>query len=318
MIRAIVVLALLAASADATGALERDLSMDLKTRPVMKVVRMLEDMQQELTKELEDDKAVRELFDCWCKTNEQEKVEAIAAGEQKAAELEASLSAAAARIKELKEKLKATKDEYNKNWDALKDAKAMRMKDGQEFHGEEMDLITAIKACKQAIVVLSEHHPSLSQVRQVARLLQTAKVSQLVLSKGVVGAEALQGFLQQASKAASFMAIPGFQSYAPQSGQIFGILKQMKETFEKDLAEAQGDEAKAKEQFELLKAAKEDEMAAGKKQIADYDAEVAALGEKAAQEAKQLEEVEQQLGWDKEFLADLRKKCAANEAEFDE
>merc|ERR550514_1971616 len=157
--------------------------MDLKTRPIMKVVRMLEDMQEELTKEMEDDKAVKELFDCWCSTNEKEKVEAIAAGEQKAAELEASLSAAAAKIKELKEKLKAAKDEYNADWDALKDAKAMRMKEGQEFHGEEMDLITAIKAAKQAIVVLSKHHPSLSQVREVARLLQTAKVSQLVLSK---------------------------------------------------------------------------------------------------------------------------------------
>merc|ERR1719191_2425004 len=113
------------------------------------------------------------------------------------------------------------------------------------------------------------------------------------------------------------MAIPGFQSYAPQSGQIFGILKQMKETFEKDLAEAQGAEAKALEQFELLKAAKEEEMAAGKKQIADYDAEIAALGEKAALEAKELEEVEEQLGWDKEFLLNLRKKCDENEAEFD-
>merc|ERR1719161_2763736 len=71
------------------------------------------------------------------------------------------------------------------------------------------------------------------------------------------------------------------------------------------------------EQFELLKAAKEDEMAAGKKQIAEFDAEIAALGEKAAQEAKELEEVEEQLGWDKEFLANLKKKCAENEEEFE-
>merc|ERR550514_1073913 len=124
--------------------------MDLKTRPIMKVVRMLEDMKEELTKEMEDDKAVRELFDCWCKTNEKEKVEAIAAGEQKAAELEASLSEAAARIKELKEKLKATKDEYNADWEALKESKELRMKEGQEFHGTEMDMISAMKACKNA------------------------------------------------------------------------------------------------------------------------------------------------------------------------
>merc|ERR1719487_3139462 len=38
-------------------------------------------------------------------------------------------------------------------------------------------------------------------------------------------------FMQRgkASKSVAFDEIPGFKSYAPQSGQIFGILKQMKE-----------------------------------------------------------------------------------------
>jgi hypothetical protein len=44
-----------------------------KERPVMKIVRMLQDMQTELQKELEDDKAVHDMLGCWCKTNEQEK-----------------------------------------------------------------------------------------------------------------------------------------------------------------------------------------------------------------------------------------------------
>jgi outer membrane lipoprotein-sorting protein len=38
-----------------------------KERPIMKVVRLLEDMSSELNKELEDDKAVHEMLDCWYK-----------------------------------------------------------------------------------------------------------------------------------------------------------------------------------------------------------------------------------------------------------
>jgi len=53
--------------------LSRDLSEETKTRPIMKVVRMLEDMKDELNKELEDDKAVQELLECWCTTGVKEK-----------------------------------------------------------------------------------------------------------------------------------------------------------------------------------------------------------------------------------------------------
>ena len=43
-----------------------------------------------------------------------------------------------------------------------------------------------------------------------------------------------------------FDAEPTFkQSYAPQSGQIFGILKQMKETFETNLSNSQKEEMEA-------------------------------------------------------------------------
>ena len=61
----------------------------------------------------------------------------------------------------------------------------------------------------------------------------------------------VQAFLQQPA---------GFQSYAPASGQIFGILKQMKETFETNLSDAQKDEKQAAEDFASLKAAKTKEI----------------------------------------------------------
>ena len=76
-----------------------------------------------------------------------------------------------------------------------------------------------------------------------------------------------------------FDAAPTFkQSYAPQSGEIFGILNQMKETFEANVAQAQKDEAANQKAYEDLKAAKEAEIKAGQEhddlktqQLADTD-----------------------------------------------
>merc|ERR1719345_301393 len=104
--------------------------------------------------------------------------------------------------------------------------------------------------------------------------------------------DVLQAFLRKAESATSFLAIPGMQSYAPQSGQIFGILGQMKEDFEVNLKEAQTGEAKSKAEYETLKAAKEDELATGRKLVVSIDASIAETQENFAAESKQLEDTQ--------------------------
>jgi len=299
--------------------LQRDLDSSLKERPVMKVVRLLQDMKVELQKELDDDKAVYEELDCWCKTNDKEKTKAIEMGTATAAQLEASLSADAAKVKELKAKRKETMDEMYADQKALGKANALRMKENKAFHAEEVDLMEAIKACEQAITVLGQHHPELAQVKAVAHSLQNARVAELVLSSsplGRVGARVLKDFLGGAQAAPSFLAVPGFRSYAPQSGQIFGVLKQMKKDFEDSLSSSTAAEEKAQSQYIALKAAKEDEISSAQKQVVQIDTDIAALGEKAAQEAKQLEDTEAQLALDQEFLKNLKLKCKMTDEEF--
>merc|ERR1719379_2745632 len=140
-------------------------------------------------------------------------------------------------------------------------------------------------------------------------------VSSTRVSKANV--EVLRSFLHNAESATSFLSIPGMQSYAPQSGQIFGILGQMKEDFEVNLSEAQKAEAKSKKEYETLKAAKEDEMATGKKLIVEIDANIAKTQENFAAEAKQLEDTQQQLADDTAFLKSLKEKGATMDADYD-
>merc|ERR1711865_576940 len=67
---------------------------------------------------------------------------------------------------------------------------------------------------------------------------------------------------------AAFLQAPASAgSYAPQSGEIFGILNQMKETFETNLSSSQKEEMANQKAYEDLKAAKEVEIAAGQSQV---------------------------------------------------
>merc|ERR1719390_76402 len=105
-------------------------------------------------------------------------------------------------------------------------------------------------------------------------------------------------------------AAPGFgQSYAPQSGAIFGILKQMKETFETNLSQAQNNE---------LKTAKLAEIGASKKAVDMKSVELAETDEKCAQAKENLSDTRDALSADQKFLLDLKEKCRMSDAEMEE
>merc|ERR1719472_792402 len=82
---------------------------------------------------------------------------------------------------------------------------------------------------------------------------------------------------------------PNFaQSKAPASGEIFGILKQMKESFETNLANSQKEEMQSQKDYEDLKAAKEAEIKAGQDLIDKKTQELATADEKNAQSKENL------------------------------
>jgi len=304
----------------ARAALERDMVVDMTPKPVMKVVKLLQDMLVELNAEMEDDKAVYELLKCWCKTNEEEKTKEIAIWTARITEIYALIDEYEGKMGGFKLKFESSLLEYQSDWEMLQKAIALRMKEMSEFHMRETELIVAIKAAKGAIISLSKHHPDFLQVQKAAKMLQKAQVSLLIDSTGALSkrnAEVLREFVNEAAVAGSFAQIPGMKSYAPQSGQIFGILKQMKEEFEKDLASLQEGEKKAAEDFAKLKLAKETELAAEKKLQVELDALLGEFKEKHANILLELENLIKLLADGKTFLAKLLKMCANADAEYE-
>merc|ERR1719359_1563012 len=108
------------------------------------------------------------------------------------------------------------------------------------------------------------------------------------------------------------------QSYAPQSGQIFGILKQLKEDFESNLSSAQKEEIENQETYKELKESKEAEIAAGQETLATKQQELATADEKLAQCKEDLEDTNLSLNADQKFLMDLKVKCQMVDLEWEE
>merc|ERR1712187_393586 len=108
------------------------------------------------------------------------------------------------------------------------------------------------------------------------------------------------------------------QSYAPQSGAIFGILRQMKETFEANLSDSQKEEMANQKAYEDLKAAKEAEIAAGQSQIDTKTGELADTDQKNAQSKEDIEDTRNSLSADEQFLMMLKEKCQMTDQEWEE
>merc|ERR550537_2136331 len=126
--------------------------------------------------------------------------------------------------------------------------------------------------------------------------------------------------LQKALRtAAVFMQAKGEYTtpYASQSGEILGIMKQMKEEMEADLSEAQKTEAERAAAFDELRAAKTDEIAAGEKLLEEKKEELANAEFDLANAKEDLEMIQTQLAEDQKFLANLIKICDEAEKNFE-
>merc|ERR1719163_1171267 len=111
--------------------------------------------------------------------------------------------------------------------------------------------------------------------------------------------------------------LQGSEEYAPQSGQITGILKQLGDEMSADLTSATETEEAAIASYDSLVAAKNKEIAAA---TAAIEAKSTRLGEVSVSIAEMkgdLGDTIDSLADDKKFLADLEKNCGTAQEKYD-
>merc|ERR1719160_2116128 len=106
--------------------------------------------------------------------------------------------------------------------------------------------------------------------------------------------------------------------YAPQSGQITGILKQLGDEMAKDLSSATATENGSIKDYDGLMAAKKQEVDALTASIESKTVRSGEVAVEIVQMKNDLSDTEKALVEDKKFLADLEKNCATKTAEWEE
>jgi len=291
------------------------------SRPVTKVINLLKDMITQMEKEAEEDEEVYEQMQCWCTTNDKLKTKSIADAEQAISDLTVAIEGFTAESARLNTEIPNLEGEVAKNEEALDKATAMRKKELAEFNAEEKETIQTVGSLKSAIVALSKHHEAASFLQESTTTASMQRMQMWTSVKHQLHKhqDTLKGWFTPRQRKQMYAYVEEAQNHrAPASGEIFGMLKQMKESFETNLANSQKEETQSQKDYEDLKKAKTEEIAAATDLIGTKTQELAKSDEKNVQSKESLEDTQSVLAADTKFLTNLKEQCGAMDADYEE
>lgn len=275
-----------------------------RANPIRKVVTLLQKMERKVREEGDKQHELFDKFMCFCKSTDGGLSSSIASAEEGIPQLESYAKQASAERDQIASDLEKTKSDMASAEAAVKEADALRAKDAQAFEKESADTKTNINALGQAIDAISSGGGSSFLQSSAASVLR-----QLSLSTSMNGddIDLLQGFL----------AGGGSQSHDPQSGEVLGMLKQMKSDMAERLAESTSEEEQARRSHDSLVAAKKKEVNAASKAVEDKTGRLGKLAVDIVTLQNQLEYTKEGLAEDKAFLADMLRSCKQKQEEWE-
>jgi len=277
--------------------------------PIRKVVTMLQTMQKKVTAEAEKEKELYEKFMCYCKSGNTDLSASISTAEDKVPAVSSNIEASEGKLTQSKEDLKQAQADRSAAKDAMKEATALREKEATSFAKYKSEADTNIAAITKAVAALEKGMAGSS-------FLQSAS-AQTVLRLVQKGSLDLLGDMDRQMLVA-FLSGTESSDYAPQSGEITGILKQLGGTMAKDLADASDTEEGSIKTYEELIAAKKKEVAALTSTVESKTEAIGELGVAIVQMKEDLSDTQAALAADKEFLQELEKSCSTKTAEWEE
>jgi len=294
--------------------------------PVRKVVSLLQMMQKKVTQEGEKEKDLYEKFMCYCKNGVGALSDSISAAESKIPQVGADIEAAKSDKTKTETELKTAIADLADAKAAMKAATAIREKEAAAFAVVKADADSYIFAI---LGRCTEQKPGGEWGAGECAKVGGEFVGALpALEKGMAGAFlqtsaadvlkrlALKSQDEDSKEILAFLS--GGNSYAPQSGQIVGILKQMADTFVANLADATAEEEGSIKTYSELMAAKTRESVALQ---ASKESKIKKIGDLAVsivQMKNDISETTDALAEDKKFAADLEKSCATKTGEWEE
>merc|ERR1719343_684708 len=187
--------------------------MELVANPIRRVVTLLQNMQKKVEAEGKKEKELFEKFMCYCKNGLGDLRAGIDANEAKIPKVETALAEAEALKSQLEKDIAELKESTADAKAAIAKATGIREKEAATFAKDSSDKKTNIAALNKAVAAI--------EAGAAGKFLQTSTETMATLQNLVINTdmrsadrEMLTAFLSQGN------------GYAPQSGEILGMLKQ--------------------------------------------------------------------------------------------
>lgn len=281
-------------------------TVEAKQNPIRRVVQLLQEMSKEITDQVAKEKESYKKFQCYCSKNNKgldaKTEEAQATISLKEAEVEGF----AARGKQLAEELKQAKKDRVEAQKNLKAATEKRATDKAKFDEATADL-------KQTLANLDKAIGAIEKGMGKA-FLQTGAAKYL---QGVADSTAVQGLdINQQQMLASFLQSGA--DYSSSSGEIVGILKQIKDEMDRESGGIISAEKAAGNAFKKIKASLTSLIATNTSAIESKTEEKGEVAVNKVNAQNAVATTKKQLGDDLATAAELKTACEDKAVEFDE
>jgi hypothetical protein len=262
------------------------------TNPLTKVYELMAALEAKIIKEGEaEQKAYKEYFE-WCDEasanlnneikNDKASIEKLNA---KIGQLSSDIEVSDAKIEELAGAIASNEAE-------LKAATQIREKEAADFAVSEKELVDTVDTLDRAISIIStemaKNPAALAQIDTSSMTSLVQSLSAVVDAAGFTDRDhkRLVALVQsQQEEDDQAPGAPAAAVYKTQSGDIVGVLEDLKEKAETELSEARKAETTSKHNYEMMKQSLEDQMAYDTKEMNEEKAaKEAATGDKATAE----------------------------------
>jgi chromosome segregation ATPase len=274
----------------------------LNENPIRRIVNLLQMMAKEIEVDGEKDEEMHEKYICYCETNLKKLADGVTALQEQVPQIESSIEEAVSTKSQIESDLVKHKKDREDAKAAIADATAQREKEKAAFDAENAEDMANVAACGKAITAIEKGMASMFLQSGAANTLKN-----LVINRDLdrYSRRVLTDFLSTST------------GYAPASGEIVGILKQLLEDMEKELKEVVDEENAAVAEFESLVSAKEKEIQANTEAIETKTEKNGEMAVKIVNLKNDLEDAQESLAEDEKFTAELKKGCATAGADYD-
>jgi len=285
----------------------------IRKNPTRKIVSLLQEMMVELEKQEEQEMIMHDKFMCACDTSKAELGKSTTDAETKIPDVQSLIEEISSSMTRLKYDLKLHKKDRSATQKALTEGKAIREKERAAFTKESAENKANIVALGKAIPLVEKGMAGDAFLQTEATAFRRLRRIAVDGQIGDTQRDLLVAFLSEGNGGGA-----GYTpSYQPKSGEVLGMLKELKEGMEKSLAEADAQESKANQDFLAMEDASSKEIAALKRAIEDKEQRIGDLAVRLAELMQDMKDTKASLATNSDLLADLLKECSARSKEWE-